>query len=69
MQVLKQHMLPSQHWMLDAKPILSIMSIQQLGFVVQESGCWISLPAVQTFHQLKYVFQMSSNWSPVFPDI
>ena len=25
---------------------------QQHGFVVEESGCWTDLPAVQTFHQL-----------------
>ncbi len=50
-KVLEQHMLPSR-WRVfqqdNAKPHTA--AIQQHGFVVEEPGCWIGLPAVQIFH-------------------
>jgi len=30
-----------------------LLLFQQHGFIVEESGCWTDLPAVQSFHQLK----------------
>ncbi len=34
--------------------------LQQLGFKVEESGCWTDLPAVQIFH-IKQTFGASLN--------
>ncbi len=41
-KVLEQHMLPSRRRVFQL--------LQQHSFVVEESGCWIGLPAVQIFH-------------------
>ncbi len=50
-KVLEQHMLPSR-WCVfqqdNAKPHTALL--QPHGFIVEESGCWIGLPAVQIFH-------------------
>ncbi len=58
-KVLEQHMLPSR-WRLHFREWLVYFSrtmqnhilqlLQQHGYIVEESGCWIGLPAVQIFH-------------------
>ncbi len=51
-KVLEQHMLHSRQRVFqqdNAKPHI-LQLLQQHGFIVEESGCWIGLPAVQIFH-------------------
>ncbi len=57
-KVLEQHMLPSRRCLFQGRPCYFsrtmqnhiLQLLQQHGFVAEESGCWISLPAVQIFH-------------------
>ncbi len=61
-KVLEQHMLPSRQCLFKGTCDFSLVYfsrtmqnhilqlLQQHGFVVEESGCWIGLPAVQIFH-------------------
>ena len=39
----------------------SARALQKHGLIVDEFGCWIGFPAVQTFHQLK-IFKALWNW-------
>ncbi len=57
-KVLEQLMLPSRWRLFQGKPCVFprtmqnhiLQLLQQHGFVVEESGCWIGLPAFQIFH-------------------
>ncbi len=57
-KVLEQHMLPFRLRLFQERPCVfqqdntnhKLQLFQQHGFVVEESGCWIGLPAVQGSH-------------------
>ncbi len=57
-KILEQHMLPSRRRLYQGRPCVFqqdnakhiLQLLQQQGFVVEESGCWFGLPAVQIFH-------------------
>ncbi len=49
-KVSEQHMLPSR-WRVFKQENHILQLLQQHGFVVEESGCWIYLPVFQIFHR------------------
>ncbi len=66
-KILEQHMLPSRQRVFQERPCVfqqdnakPLQLFQQHGFIVEESMCWIGLPAVQIFH-LKRIFGASLN--------
>ncbi len=47
-KVLEQHMLPSRWCLFQGRPNHILQPLQQHGFIVEESGCWIGLPGLQS---------------------